>query len=70
MLSGRAEHAFTRRAGPAEIAGDVHRSQQRIEITRGARPSVLPISAEDLDSMEATLELASHAAAMERVRRA
>jgi len=49
---------------------DVDRTHQRVQITKNGRSYVVLISAEDLDSMEATLELLSDPAAMERVRQA
>lgn len=54
----------------AEIAEDVDRTHQRVQITKNGRSYVVLISAEDLDSMEATLELLSDEAATERVRQA
>lgn len=54
----------------SEIAEDVDRTHQRVQITKNGRSYVVLISAEDLDSMEATLELLSDHAAMERVRQA
>jgi prevent-host-death family protein len=54
----------------SEIAEDVDRTHQRVQITKNGRSYVVLISAEDLDSMEATIELLSDPAAMERVRQA
>ena len=54
----------------AEIAEDVDRTHQRVQITKNGRSYVVLISAEDLDSMEATLELLNDPAATERVRQA
>lgn len=54
----------------SEIAEDVDRTHQRVQITKNGRSYVVLISAEDLESMEATLELLSDSAAMERVRQA
>jgi len=54
----------------SEIAEDVDRTHQRVQITKNGRSYVVLISAEDLDSMEATLELLSDEAATERVRQA
>ncbi len=54
----------------SEIADDVDRTHQRVQITKNGRSYVVLISAEDLDSMEATLELLADPAAMERVRQA
>lgn len=54
----------------SEIADDVDRTHQRVQITKNGRSYVVLISAEDLESMEATLELLADPAAMERVRKA
>jgi len=54
----------------SEIAEDVDRTHQRVQITKNGRSYVVLISAEDLDSLEATLELLSDPAAMDRVRQA
>jgi prevent-host-death family protein len=52
----------------SEIADEVDRTHQRVQITKNGRSYVVLISAEDLDSLEATLELLSDPAAMERIR--
>jgi len=54
----------------SEIADEVDRTHQRVQITKNGRSYVVLISAEDLESLEATLELLSDPAAMERVRQA
>ncbi len=54
----------------SEIAEDVDRTHQRVQITKNGRSYVVLISAEDLESMEATLELLSDPEARERVGRA
>jgi len=54
----------------SEIADDVDRTHQRVQITKNGRSYVVLISAQDLDSMEATLELLADPAATERVRQA
>lgn len=54
----------------SEIADEVDRTHQRVHITKNGRSYVVLVSAEDLESMEATLELLSDPEAMERVRRA
>jgi antitoxin YefM len=54
----------------SEIADEVDRTHQRVQITKNGRSYVVLISAEDLESMEATLELLSDPGAMERVRQA
>ncbi len=45
-------------------------THQRVQITKNGRSYVVLISAEDLESMEATLELLSDPEAMARVRQA
>ena len=54
----------------SEIADEVDRTHQRVQITKNGRSYVVLISSDDLDSMEATLELLSDPAAIERVRQA
>jgi antitoxin YefM len=52
----------------SEIAGEVDRTHERVHITRNGREYVVLLSAEDLDSLEATIELLSDQSAMARVR--
>jgi prevent-host-death family protein len=54
----------------SEIADEVDRTHERVHITRNGREYVVLMSAEDLASMEATLELLSDPAAMARIRAA
>jgi antitoxin YefM len=54
----------------SEIADEVGRTHERVHITRNGRDYVVLISAEDLESIEATLELLADQPAQERVRRA
>lgn len=54
----------------SEIAEEVDRTHQRVEITKNGRSYVVLISADDLASLEATVELLSEPAAMRRVRQA
>ncbi|MDP3711287.1 MAG: type II toxin-antitoxin system Phd/YefM family antitoxin [Mycobacteriales bacterium] len=54
----------------SEIADEVDRTHQRVQITKNGRSYVVLVSAEDLESMEATLELLSDPDAMDRVRQA
>ena len=54
----------------SEIADEVDRTHERVQITKNGRSYVVLITAEDLESLEATVELLSDAAAMERVRQA
>jgi antitoxin YefM len=52
----------------SEIAEEVQRTHERVHITRNGRSYVVLVAAEDLESLEATLELLSDPEAMERVR--
>ncbi|CAB4955927.1 MAG: type II toxin-antitoxin system prevent-host-death family antitoxin [Actinobacteria bacterium] len=52
----------------SEIAEDVDRTHERVHVTRHARECVVLISAEDLESLEATVELHRDTAAMARIR--
>lgn len=54
----------------SEIADEVDRTHQRVQITKNGRSYVVLVSAEDLASLEATVELLSDPAAMRRVRQA
>jgi prevent-host-death family protein len=54
----------------SEIADEVDRTHERVHVTRNGREYVVLLSAEDLESMEATIELLSDQAAMDRVRQA
>jgi antitoxin YefM len=54
----------------SEIADEVDRTHDRVQITRNGRDYVVLMSAEDLESMEATIELLSDTAATARVREA
>ncbi|HZN16740.1 MAG TPA: type II toxin-antitoxin system Phd/YefM family antitoxin [Micromonosporaceae bacterium] len=54
----------------SEVADEVDRTHDRVHITRNGREYVVLISAEDLESIEATIELLSDPAAMARVREA
>lgn len=54
----------------SEVADDVHRTHQRAHITRNGREYVVLIAAEDLESLEATIELLSDPAAIRRIREA
>lgn len=51
----------------SEIAEEIDRTHQRVHITRNGRSYVVLMAAEDLASLEATLELLSDPAAMARV---
>jgi antitoxin YefM len=54
----------------SEIAGEVVRTHQRVNITHDGRSYVVLISAQDLESIEATLELLSDPESMARVAQA
>ncbi len=54
----------------SEIADAVHRTHERVHVTRNGREYVVLLSAQDLESLEATIELLSDAAAMERLKEA
>ena len=54
----------------SEIAEEVERTHQRVNITRNGRSYVVLISAQDLESLEATLELLSDPDALARVAQA
>jgi antitoxin YefM len=51
----------------SEIADEVGRTHHRVNITRNGRNHVVLISAEDLESLEATLELLADSEAVARV---
>ena len=53
----------------SEIADEVGRTHERVHITRNGREYVVLLAAEDLESIEATLELWADSAAQERIRR-
>ena len=54
----------------SEIADEVDRTHERVHVTRNGREFVVLLAAEDLESLEATLELLSDRAAVKRVREA
>jgi len=51
----------------SEIADEVNRTHERVHITRNGREYVVLMSAEDLESIEATLELLSDPKAMAQI---
>ena len=51
----------------SEIAEEVGRTHERVHITKNGKDYVVLIAAEDLESMEATLELLGDPAAQERI---
>lgn len=54
----------------SEIADEVDRTHDRVHVTRNGREYVVLLSAQDLESLEATIDLLSDAAAMERLKEA
>ena len=54
----------------SEIADEVDRTHERVHITRNGREYVVLMSAEDLESIEATLELLSDPQAIAEIREA
>lgn len=54
----------------SEIADGVDRTHERVQITRNGRSYVVLIAADDLEALEATIELLSDERALERVRQA
>lgn len=52
----------------SEIADEVGRTHERVHITRNGREYVVLLAAEDLESIEATLELLADPQAQERIR--
>ena len=53
----------------SEIAEEVATTHERVQVTRNGRDYVVLLAAEDLEAMEATLELLSDPEAMQRVGR-
>ena len=51
----------------SEIADEVQRTHERVHITRNGREYVVLLAAEDLESIEATLELLADRRAQERI---
>ncbi len=54
----------------SEIAEEVDRTHERVRVTRNGREYVVLISAEDLESLEATIELLSDSEAIDHLRQA
>ena len=54
----------------SQIADEVHRTHERVTITKNGRSYVVLIAAEDLESMEATLELLGDPDAITRAQEA
>ena len=51
----------------SEIAEEVARTHERVRVTQNGRDDVVLLAADDLESMEATLELLGDPAAMARI---
>ena len=51
----------------SEIADEVGRTHERVHITRNGREYVVLLAAEDLESIEATLELLTDTQAQQRI---
>ncbi len=54
----------------SEIADEVYRSHDRVQVTRNGREFVVIMSAEDLESLEAMIELLSDPAAVAEIEEA
>lgn len=54
----------------SQIAEEVHRTHERVTITKNGRSYLVLLAAEDLESLEATLELLGDAAAVRRIEQA
>ena len=54
----------------SEIAEEVDRTHERVRVTRNGRDYVVLISVDDLESMEATIELLSDPVALSHMREA
>ena len=63
-------HLSDVKARLSEIAEEVDRTHERVHVTRNGREYVVLLSAEDLESLEATIELLRDNSAMSRVREA
>jgi len=53
----------------SEVADEVDRTHERVHITKNGREYVVLLAAQDLESIEATLELLTDPEAQERIRR-
>lgn len=54
----------------SEIADEVDRTHERVHVTRNGREYVVLLAAEDLESLEATIELLADEDAIRRIREA
>lgn len=51
----------------SELADEVHRTHERVRVTRNGREYVVIMAAEDLESLEATIELLGDPEAQARI---
>ncbi len=51
----------------SEVADEVHRTHERVSVTRNGREYVVIMAAEDLESLEATIELLGDPEAQARI---
>ena len=51
----------------SEVADEVHRTHERVSVTRNGREYVVILAAEDLESLEATIELLGDPGAQARI---
>jgi antitoxin YefM len=54
----------------SELADEVERTHERLTVTRNGREAVVIMAVEDLDAMEATIELLRDPAAQQRIAQA
>jgi antitoxin YefM len=54
----------------SQIADEVHRTHERVTITKNGRSYLVLMSSDDLESMEATLELLTDPDALRRIEQA
>jgi antitoxin YefM len=54
----------------SQIADEVHRTHERVTVTRNGRSYLVLMAPEDLESMEATLELLTDPDALHRIEQA
>jgi antitoxin YefM len=54
----------------SEIADEVDRTHDRVHVTKNGKDYVVLLAAEDLESMEATIELLADQGAIDRIRKA
>ncbi|MDR1187629.1 MAG: type II toxin-antitoxin system Phd/YefM family antitoxin [Bifidobacteriaceae bacterium] len=54
----------------SEVADEIFRTHDRVNVTRNGREFVVIMSAQELESLEATIELLEDRAAQDRIRQA